>query len=327
MGDIVHAPDFGRLSWREGALWGVAGVAILCAHLSAAAWMLREPSSPPRGAAPAAIMVELAPAPVVPATERSNPVAEPIPAEDVPEEQVETVRAPAEEPVVEPEPEPLADIPAEIMEPVPEPPPPEEVVQEPEIVEPPPEEPPQEPVEEAVEEPAQPAEEQIAALPPEPAQSLPAIDPPPPQVKPAPPPPEPVAPPVTPAPVASPPPQPAPAPAPVPAPAPAAVETGTPTNDGRRMDYAAALSAWLERYKEYPRRAQSRRYEGIATLRFTVDRQGNVLSYRIDESSGHAALDRAVEEMIERAQPLPPMPEEITTAQMEVVLPVAFRLQ
>lgn len=273
---------------------------------------------------------------------------EPIP-EPPPEEIVEEL--PVEEPTVvrPPEPSQLVQLPeAREPEPVPEPEPAPEPA--------PPPEPEPEPEPEPIPEP-EPVEEEVAAAipeqlpPPEPTPPQPAIDPPPrPQVKPTPTP-QPVQAaalqptvPTSPAPerparavagasVAA---QTAPGPADGSAdPSPDATTDGggggggggTPAGDGQRMDYATVLSAWLEQYKEYPRRAQSRRYEGIATLRFTVDRQGNVLSYRIDESSGHAALDRAVEEMIERAQPLPPMPDEITATEMEVVLPVAFRLE
>jgi periplasmic protein TonB len=96
---------------------------------------------------------------------------------------------------------------------------------------------------------------------------------------------------------------------------------------GSSADYLDLLRTWLERHKEYPRRAQLRRQEGTALLRFVVDRDGHVLSYRIEESSGHAALDDAVEEMLERAQPLPTMPPEMTQARLELVVPVTFQLR
>ncbi|WP_119459438.1 TonB family protein [Rhodospirillaceae bacterium SYSU D60014] len=96
---------------------------------------------------------------------------------------------------------------------------------------------------------------------------------------------------------------------------------------GATTDYTAVLQAWLERHKEYPRRAQLRRQEGTVLLRFVMDRQGHVLSYRVERSSGHRALDREVEEMIERAQPLPAMPEEMQQAQLELVVPIQFFLR
>lgn len=96
---------------------------------------------------------------------------------------------------------------------------------------------------------------------------------------------------------------------------------------GVSVDYASILQAWLEDHKEYPRRARSRRQEGVVMLYFVMDRAGHVLEYRIDRSSGHDLLDREVEQMIRRAQPLPPLPAEMTQARLELVVPVQFQLR
>jgi len=87
--------------------------------------------------------------------------------------------------------------------------------------------------------------------------------------------------------------------------------------------YLAALYAHLARYKHYPRVAQLAHVEGTALLRFTMDRQGKVLAYRIDRGSGHADLDAEVSAMIERAQPLPAPPADMPET-MELVIPVQF---
>lgn len=96
---------------------------------------------------------------------------------------------------------------------------------------------------------------------------------------------------------------------------------------GATADYFAHLRVWLEKHKRYPRRAQLRRQEGTVLLRFVMDRQGRVLSYRVERSSGYRALDNEVEEMIERASPLPAMPAEIRQARLELVVPVSFFLR
>lgn len=98
---------------------------------------------------------------------------------------------------------------------------------------------------------------------------------------------------------------------------------GTP---GADADYMARLSAWLEKHKRYPRRAQMRRQEGTALLRFVIDRQGRVVEYSIRESSGHDILDEEVAAMIERAQPLPGIPEDMHRGRLELVVPVQFFL-
>lgn len=99
---------------------------------------------------------------------------------------------------------------------------------------------------------------------------------------------------------------------------------GTP---GEVVDYMARLQAWLERHKEYPRRARMRRIEGTALLYFVMDRQGRVLDYRLQRSAGHRLLDEEVRAMIQRAQPLPEMPASMTQAQLELVVPVQFVLR
>lgn len=96
---------------------------------------------------------------------------------------------------------------------------------------------------------------------------------------------------------------------------------------GVQADYIAALRAWLERHKEYPRRARMRRQEGIAVLHFVIDRSGEVLAYEIRESSGHSALDREVEAMVQRASPLPAMPDDMSRERLELVVPVRFSLR
>ena len=96
---------------------------------------------------------------------------------------------------------------------------------------------------------------------------------------------------------------------------------------GPTPDYLGLLRAWLEKHKEYPRPSRNRREEGTVLLRFVMERSGRVVSHRIERSSGHPALDRAVEEMLARAQPLPAMPPEMLQAKLELVVPVQFALR
>lgn len=112
--------------------------------------------------------------------------------------------------------------------------------------------------------------------------------------------------------------------------APAAVQTADAAravSAGPPPDYLSTLRAWLERYKQYPRMAELRRQQGTALLRFTMTRDGRVVSHRLDRSSGHAVLDREAEELIERASPLPAMPADMSQERLEVVVPIAFGLR
>ena len=98
-------------------------------------------------------------------------------------------------------------------------------------------------------------------------------------------------------------------------------------NAGAELSYSATLSAWLERHKRYPRRSKRRREEGAALLYLMVARDGRVLDYRVERSTGFAALDEELLAMVERAQPLPAFPADLRAAHMEYVLPVDFTLR
>ena len=94
-----------------------------------------------------------------------------------------------------------------------------------------------------------------------------------------------------------------------------------------RAGYAAELGTWLSQHKRYPLRARQKRHEGIALLRFAVDRNGIVDHYSLEQSTGSALLDRAVLALIERAQPLPRIPDLLNQNSFEVVVPIQFQLR
>jgi periplasmic protein TonB len=111
-----------------------------------------------------------------------------------------------------------------------------------------------------------------------------------------------------------------------------AQSTATPAASSRASAAAAAtswqgrLQAHLARFKQYPAEARTRRFEGTPVVRFTMTRTGKVLSYRLENGSGHELLDHEALALIERAQPLPPLPDEMPQATIELVLPVRFQL-
>lgn len=113
---------------------------------------------------------------------------------------------------------------------------------------------------------------------------------------------------------------------------PAAATTGVASaatnggHPGATVTYQTMLAAHLSRYKRYPPLARRRGEEGVATLRFTLDRFGRVTVATILASSGFERLDQSVLQMLERAQPLPAFPDDLTLETMTVNLPVSFRL-
>ncbi len=92
-------------------------------------------------------------------------------------------------------------------------------------------------------------------------------------------------------------------------------------------NYAAVLQAWLQDHMRYPRRAKLRNLQGTATLWLSIDAQGHVLDFRIQQSSGHSLLDSEVEELVRRADPMPPVPETMKDSSIEFVVPVQFVLR
>jgi protein TonB len=89
-------------------------------------------------------------------------------------------------------------------------------------------------------------------------------------------------------------------------------------------NWKSQLVARLERYKRYPLEAQSRGERGVAQLAFSVDRSGNVHNARIVQSSGSSILDRETLTLVERAQPMPPPPPEVTGSQIPIVVPIRY---
>jgi protein TonB len=91
--------------------------------------------------------------------------------------------------------------------------------------------------------------------------------------------------------------------------------------------YVATLMRALERHRRYPDEARWRRAEGVALLRFRMQRDGTVVGYRIERSAGDPALDQAVQKMIQDASPLPAPPAEMADGSLELTVPVRFSLR
>ncbi len=92
-------------------------------------------------------------------------------------------------------------------------------------------------------------------------------------------------------------------------------------------DWRSQLVSRLERYKRYPSEAQSRGEAGVAQLAFSIDRSGGVHNARIVHSSGSSLLDRETLTLVERAQPLPPPPPEVSGSQIAIVVPIRYNMR
>jgi protein TonB len=132
----------------------------------------------------------------------------------------------------------------------------------------------------------------------------------------------------------SPPPIPAPAMEPVPPTQPAPAANSQPQPASNTMDenelrdrYLALISASLQAHKIYPVLARRRGMEGEATLRIVIGAEGQIISYRLEQSTGHDVLDQAVRDMIEGIGHFPAPPAISSDGAMECRVPIRFNLR
>lgn len=91
--------------------------------------------------------------------------------------------------------------------------------------------------------------------------------------------------------------------------------------------WKAKLETLLERCKRYPANAQARHQHGVVYVTFVIDREGRLISSRINHGSGHAVLDEEALALLARAQPFPPPPAEVPGAHVSLAVPIRFNLR
>ena len=94
----------------------------------------------------------------------------------------------------------------------------------------------------------------------------------------------------------------------------------------KEPSWEAKLLAHLERHRRYPAASRARRDQGVAHVRFRMNRAGRVLEATLIRSSGIPELDRAALATIRRAQPLPPIPDGRPDP-IDLSVPVEFFLR
>ena len=82
------------------------------------------------------------------------------------------------------------------------------------------------------------------------------------------------------------------------------------------------MSAWLQQHKTYPEAARAQGVQGVAGVRFTVGRDGRVLTVAVVRPSGSDVLDAAATTLLRDAH-MPPFPD--TMPQPSVTITVAIR--
>lgn len=92
-------------------------------------------------------------------------------------------------------------------------------------------------------------------------------------------------------------------------------------------DYSSLLAAAIAKYKQYPKIAQMRGWQGLIIIELQLNPQGGVIYSQIKKSSGYDVLDQEALEMIKRASPFPQPPEALRTKNFTVLVPISFKLE
>lgn len=89
--------------------------------------------------------------------------------------------------------------------------------------------------------------------------------------------------------------------------------------------YNALVFGHLQRFKRYPAAAHGA--SGTVTVRFELNRAGDVIDSAVAKSSGNAALDREALDLLRRASPFPAFPAAKPEARDSYLAPVSFARQ
>lgn len=92
--------------------------------------------------------------------------------------------------------------------------------------------------------------------------------------------------------------------------------------------YTQTIALWLDKFKVYPEAAKAGGMQGRAMVRIRIDRRGNIHYRILSERTAYPLLDKAVLDMVRRANPVPAVPSDYPVADeyLEFVIPVSFKL-
>jgi protein TonB len=90
-------------------------------------------------------------------------------------------------------------------------------------------------------------------------------------------------------------------------------------------DYQQVAMSLLQEAKKYPRQAVLAGDEGSVNITFTLNNQGTVLAYTIEQPSGHEELDDEVRRLVHAVR-FPPFPANIRQARMTLNVTIVFKL-
>jgi protein TonB len=86
--------------------------------------------------------------------------------------------------------------------------------------------------------------------------------------------------------------------------------------------YNALILGHLQRFKRYPAAAHGA--VGVVTVRFTLNRGGQVIKSEVTKSSGNGVLDQEAIDILRRANPFPPFPAAKSGTDDFYIAPIKF---
>lgn len=93
------------------------------------------------------------------------------------------------------------------------------------------------------------------------------------------------------------------------------------------LRYQDMVKQKIEEARRYPLWARKQSIEGIVYINFIVLSNGLSQDVKIIRSAGSKSLDEEAVETIKRANPFPPIPKEINTAQVQMEVAIVFNLK
>ena len=101
--------------------------------------------------------------------------------------------------------------------------------------------------------------------------------------------------------------------------------------DGERLrligEFQRSLQRHLIRHMRYPAKARAQKEEGIVYVRVAMNRNGYVVSAKIQEASDFPLLNEEAIAVVQRAQPLPVPPVVVPGDPVDLIIPVTFSLR
>ena len=104
------------------------------------------------------------------------------------------------------------------------------------------------------------------------------------------------------------------------------VAAGEPNQQHGALPIELRVLDWLARYRTYPLAARRARIEGMVQLHVTLMPDGRLVDARVERSSGHPLLDQAALDLLARAAPLPSDFGSTRTEQIQLQLPIVYRM-